>query len=116
MIFFFMACLLACGSVLVVGRTPASIIHVAQGTSRFSAVSHHVWAELHIELIYLIVYGCRFHWRNRVAEYIAVMDGDGVVKVEHHFRKVINAADSSIRPLLAGALESLGYIVVRDEP
>ena len=51
-----------------------------------------------------------------MAEYIAGLDSGGVTKVEHHFRKVINGDDKSLRPLLAGALESLSYVVVSDEP
>jgi len=51
-----------------------------------------------------------------MAEYIAGLDNSGVAKVEHHFRKVINADDKSVCSLLARALESLGYVVVSDEP
>ena len=49
-----------------------------------------------------------------MSEYM--IDGGGVVKVSHHFRRVVNADDKSLRPLLARALESLGYVVVSDEP
>ena len=47
-----------------------------------------------------------------MAEYMAGLDSSG----QHHFRKVINADDSNLRPVLAGALENLGYVVVSDEP
>ena len=49
-----------------------------------------------------------------MSEYM--IDGGEAARVSHHFRKVINADDKSARPLLARALESLGYEVVSDEP